>query len=64
MALGVKGKRKERKDGGKDYPGQPETAHIHEIHSVTQNRVWANSSSLACRSSKSLKIGEKSATEN
>jgi hypothetical protein len=39
MALGVKGKRKERKDGGKDYPGQPETAHMHEIHSVTQNRV-------------------------
>jgi hypothetical protein len=39
MALGVKGKRKERKNGGKDYPGQPETAHMHEIHMVTQNRV-------------------------
>jgi hypothetical protein len=34
MALGVKGERKERKDGGKDCPGQPETAHMHEIHSV------------------------------
>jgi len=38
MALGVKGKWKERKDGGKDYPGQPETANMHEIHNVTQNR--------------------------
>jgi hypothetical protein len=34
----VKGKRKERENGGKDYPGQPETAHVHEIHNVTQNR--------------------------
>src|SRR5271165_4059165 len=29
MVLGVKGKWKERKDGGKDYTGQPKTAHIH-----------------------------------
>jgi hypothetical protein len=39
MALGVKGKWKQRKDGGKDYPGQPETAHVHEIHRVTRNRI-------------------------
>jgi hypothetical protein len=38
MALGVKGKWKERKDGGQNYPGQPETAHMHKIHNGTQNR--------------------------
>jgi hypothetical protein len=38
MALGVKRKRKERKDSGKDYAGQPETAHMHKIHNGTQNR--------------------------
>jgi hypothetical protein len=32
MALGVKRKWKEGKDGGKDYPGQPEMAPMHEIH--------------------------------
>jgi hypothetical protein len=37
MALGVKGKWKKRKDGGKDHPGQPET-HMHEIHDVMPNR--------------------------
>jgi hypothetical protein len=36
MVLGVKGKWKERKDGRKDCPGQPETAYIEEIHNVTQ----------------------------
>ena len=38
MALGVKRKWKKREDGDKDYPGQPETAHMHEIHDVMQNR--------------------------
>jgi hypothetical protein len=37
MALGVKRKWKKRKDGSKDYPGQPETARMHEIHHVMQN---------------------------
>jgi hypothetical protein len=46
MALGVEGKWKERKHGDKDHPGQPETAHMHEIHSVARNRLAANSSSL------------------
>jgi hypothetical protein len=40
MALGVKGKWKKCKSCGKDYPGQPEMAHMHEIqlmvlHSAT-----------------------------
>jgi hypothetical protein len=39
VALGVKGKWKEHQDGGKDHGGQPESAHIHEIHSVTQSRA-------------------------
>jgi hypothetical protein len=34
----MKGKWKERKNSGKDQPGEPETAHMHEIHSFTQNR--------------------------
>jgi hypothetical protein len=34
MVLGVKRKWKKREDCGKDYPGQPETAHMHEIHDV------------------------------
>jgi hypothetical protein len=40
MALGVKRKWKKRNDGGKDYPGQPETAHMHEtmIHDEIANR--------------------------
>jgi hypothetical protein len=38
MALGVKGKWKKRKDGRKDYPGQPKTAQMHAIHDVMQNR--------------------------
>jgi hypothetical protein len=38
MALGVKGKWNQHKDGDEDDPGQPETAHMHEIHSVTRNR--------------------------
>ena len=38
MALGVKGEWKKRNDGGKDYPGHPETAHMHETHDVIQNR--------------------------
>jgi hypothetical protein len=38
MVLGVKRERKKRKDGCKDDPGQPETAHKHEIHDVMQNR--------------------------
>ena len=38
MALGVKRKGKKRNDGGKDYPGDPKTAHIHETHDVIQNR--------------------------
>jgi hypothetical protein len=37
MVLGVKRKWKKREDCRKDYPGQPETAHTHEIHDVTQN---------------------------
>ena len=39
MALGVKRKWKKRKDRGKDYPGQPETAHMHEIHDVMPNSL-------------------------
>ena len=39
MALGVKRKWKQRQDGDKDDPGQPETAHMHEIHNFTQTRV-------------------------
>jgi hypothetical protein len=38
MALGVKRKWKERKNSDKDHSGQPETAHMHEIHNFTQNR--------------------------
>jgi hypothetical protein len=37
MALGVKRKWKKHKNGGKDCPGRPETAHMHEIHDVMQN---------------------------
>jgi len=40
MALGVKGKWKERKGSGKDYPGQPETAHMRKIHNSAKNRVF------------------------
>jgi hypothetical protein len=36
MALGVKGKWKKRKHGCQDYPGQPETVPMHEIHDVMQ----------------------------
>jgi hypothetical protein len=38
MALGVKGKGKQRGYGGEDDPGQPETAHMHETHDVLENR--------------------------
>jgi hypothetical protein len=37
----VKGKWKECKHSGQNYPGQPEAAHMHKIHNVTQNRVSA-----------------------
>jgi hypothetical protein len=37
MALGVKREWKKRNDNGKDYPGDPKTAHIHEFHDVIQN---------------------------
>src|SRR6516164_5802276 len=33
MTFGVKGKWKERKDGDKYHPGQPEMAHMRKIHS-------------------------------
>ena len=52
MALGVKRKWKKRKDGGKDYPGQPETAHMHEIHDVIPNR--RSHSPLALRTSRRI----------
>ena len=48
MALGVKRKWKKRKHGGKDYPGQPEMAHMHEIHDVMQNR-WSPDSEVTER---------------
>ena len=32
--FGMKRKWKKRKDGDKDYPGQPETAPMHEIHDL------------------------------
>jgi hypothetical protein len=38
MALGVKREWKKRYDGSKDYPGHPETPHMHETHIVIQNR--------------------------
>jgi hypothetical protein len=38
MALSVKREWKKRYDGGKDYPGHPETGHMHETHDVIQNR--------------------------
>jgi hypothetical protein len=34
----VERKWKKRKDGGKDYAGQPETADMHEIYYVMQTR--------------------------
>src|SRR6201997_4285244 len=37
MALGVKGKWKKRQDGGQDYPGEPETAQMHKVHSVAKS---------------------------
>jgi hypothetical protein len=38
MALGVEREWKKRYDGSKDYPGHPETPHMHETHNVIQNR--------------------------
>jgi hypothetical protein len=47
MALRVKREGKQRNDSGKDQPGDPETAHIHEFHDVTQNsRLSGNISIL------------------
>jgi hypothetical protein len=43
MALGVKGKWKQHKDGGKDYPGQPETAHMGGSHKVMRTPADAGS---------------------
>jgi hypothetical protein len=37
MALGVKREWKKRNGGGKDYPGHPETAHMHETYDVIQD---------------------------
>jgi hypothetical protein len=34
----MKGGWKKRNDGSEDYPGHPETAHMHEIHDVIQDR--------------------------
>jgi hypothetical protein len=34
MALGVEGEWKQREDGGKDYPCQPEAARMHEIYDL------------------------------
>jgi hypothetical protein len=42
MALGVKREWKKRNGGGKDYPGRPETAHMHETYDVIQNRCQLN----------------------
>jgi hypothetical protein len=37
MAFGVEREGKKRNGGGKDYPGHPETAHIHETYDVIQD---------------------------
>jgi hypothetical protein len=44
VALGVKGKWKKYKNRGKDYPGQPEMAHMHEIHPMVLH--WGHYPSL------------------
>jgi hypothetical protein len=38
MALGVEREWKKRNNGGKDYTGQPKTAHMHETHDFIPNR--------------------------
>ena len=39
MALGVKREWKKRNDGGKDYPGHPEAARMHETHDFIPKSV-------------------------
>jgi hypothetical protein len=49
MALGVKREWKKPNGGGKDYPGHPETAHMHETHDVIQNHCQLNGIHILCR---------------
>jgi hypothetical protein len=47
--LGVKREWKQRKDGGKDYPGHPEMAHMHETDDATSGRKQLRGIHLLCR---------------
>jgi hypothetical protein len=48
MAFSVKGEWKERKDGDKDYPSQPEMPHMRRIPNFKRNREWTSVVRPAC----------------
>jgi hypothetical protein len=56
MAFGVKREWKKRNGGGKDYPGHPETAHVHKTHDVTQMVTDTRSQRSPTRPSESAKL--------